>query len=133
MSPNINYVDYVSTSDHNAFNSTLRAVLNINRSSMASYGFSPPTRVFEVAAAGGCLITDAWKGIELFLEPDKEVLVAGDGEAVINYLAELDPVRARTIGNAAHRRILAEHTYQHRALQFQQVLDGEGQRLKAGV
>jgi len=133
MSPNINYIGYLSTRDHNAFNSTLQAVLNINRSSMANYGFSPPTRVFEVAAAGGCLITDAWKGIELFLEPDREVLVASDGEDVIDYLAVLDPKRARAIGSAAHRRILAEHTYQHRALQFQQVLAEEGRRLKAGV
>lgn len=133
MSPNVNYIGYVSTRDHNAFNSTLQAVLNINRSSMATYGFSPPTRVFEVAAAGGCLITDAWKGIDLFLEPDKEVLVAEDGEAVIGYLSELDPKRARAIGRAAHQRILAEHTYEQRALQFEQVIAEEGQRLRAGV
>jgi len=133
MSPNINYVGYVSTRDHNVFNSTLQSVLNINRSSMANYGFSPPTRVFEVAAAAGCLITDAWEGIELFLEPGKEVLVAEDGEAVLDYLKWLDPVQARAIGKAAHRRILAEHTYQHRAMQFQEVLAAEGSRQKAGV
>jgi spore maturation protein CgeB len=133
MSPNINYVNYVSTRDHNAFNSTLQCVLNINRSSMATYGFSPPTRVFEVAAAGGCLITDAWQGIELFLEPNKEVLVAGNGEAVVDYLTHLDPVQAHAIGQAAHRRILAEHTYQHRAKQFQEVLDAQGYRQKARV
>jgi spore maturation protein CgeB len=125
MPPNVNYLGYVSTRDHNAFNCTLQSVLNINRSSMARYGFSPPTRVFEVAAAGGCLITDAWEGIELFLEPDKEVLVAADGEAVANYLVSLDPTQARIIGQAAHRRILAEHTYQHRALQLQQILNAE--------
>jgi spore maturation protein CgeB len=133
MSPNIQYIGYVSTRDHNAFNSTLQTVLNINRSSMARYGFSPPTRVFEVAAAGGCLITDAWEGIELFLEPDREVLVAGDGEAVVEYLAALDPVRAQAIGAAAHRRILAEHTYEHRAIQFARALAAENHRQKAGV
>ncbi len=31
-------------------------------------GFSPATRVFEAAGAGACLITDAWEGLELFLE-----------------------------------------------------------------
>ncbi len=51
-------------------------MLNISRESMARYGFSPATRVFEAAGAGACLITDAWEGIELFLEPDREVLVA---------------------------------------------------------
>ena len=54
-------------------------MLNIARDSMAAIGFSPATRVFEAAGAGACLITDAWEGIELFLEPDAEILVARDG------------------------------------------------------
>ncbi len=125
MTPNVNYIGYVSTREHNAFNCTLQTVLNVSRSSMARYGFSPPTRVFEVAAAGACLITDAWEGIDQFFEPDKEILVAADGDAVTNYLQWIDPVQARAIGKAAHRRILAEHTYQHRAVQVQQILDAE--------
>ncbi len=67
---NVRYLDHVYTRDHNAFNVTPRAVLNICRESMARYGFSPATRVFEAAGAGGCLITDAWEGIEQFLEPE---------------------------------------------------------------
>lgn len=121
---NIHYAGYVSTRDHNTFNSSLRAVLNITRASMATYGFSPPTRVFEVAAAGGCLITDAWEGIETFFEPNREVLVAADGDAVADYLTWLDPVEAKAIGNAALRRVMAEHTYTHRAAQVQQILNG---------
>ena len=42
LTPNITYVNHVYTKDHNAFNSTPRAVLNVNRESMARYGFSPP-------------------------------------------------------------------------------------------
>jgi spore maturation protein CgeB len=67
---NVDYLGHVYTRDHNALNATPRAVLNVNRESMARYGFSPPTRVFEAAGAGGCVITDVWEGIELFLEPD---------------------------------------------------------------
>jgi spore maturation protein CgeB len=122
MSPNIHYLGHVYTRDHNAFNCTLQTVLNINRSSMARYGFSPPTRVFEAAGAGACLITDAWEGIELFLEPGREVLVATDGAAVINHLADLCPEQARRIGQAARRRVLAEHTYEQRADQLEQIL-----------
>ncbi|MDQ2773996.1 MAG: glycosyltransferase, partial [Acidobacteriota bacterium] len=80
VSSNVHYVGHVYTADHNAFNCSARMVLNISRESMARYGFSPATRVFEAAGAGACLITDAWEGIELFLEPGKEVLVAHDGE-----------------------------------------------------
>jgi spore maturation protein CgeB len=122
MSTNINYVGHLYTRDHNAFNCTPLAVLNINRGSMARYGFSPPTRVFEAGGAGACLITDQWEGIEMFLEPDKEVLVAADGEDVIEIMRQLTPARACLLGKAALHRLLAEHTYAHRAEQLDKVL-----------
>jgi spore maturation protein CgeB len=121
--PNVTRLGHVYTHEHNAFNVTARAVLNVNRESMARYGFSPPTRVFEAAGAAACIITDEWEGIELFLEPEREVLVAADGEAVAMHLAALTPERARALGAAALRRILAEHTYAHRALEVERTLD----------
>jgi spore maturation protein CgeB len=124
MPPNVEYVGHVYTRDHNAFNGTPRTVLNISRESMARYGFSPATRVFEAAGAGACLITDAWEGIELFLEPGQEVLVAQDGNEVAEHVRGLTPERARTIGAMALRRVLAEHTYAHRAVQLEAVLNG---------
>ncbi len=69
MPPNVGYLGHVYTRDHNALNSTARAVLNVNRESMARYGASPPTRIFEAAGAAACIVTDAWDGIEKFLEP----------------------------------------------------------------
>jgi spore maturation protein CgeB len=121
---NVRYIGHVYTRDHNAFNATPLAVLNVNRDSMARTGFSPATRIFEAAGAGACIITDAWKGIELFLEPGREVLVACDGEAVAAELEALTPERARRIGAAAQRRILAQHTYAARARLFEAVLEG---------
>jgi spore maturation protein CgeB len=123
--PNVRTIGHVYTRDHNAFNCTPRAVLNISRESMARYGFSPATRVFEAAGAGACLITDEWKGIELFLEPDREVLVARDGAEVADTVRGLSTERARAIGQAALERVLAEHTYAHRAGQLEALLLGE--------
>jgi spore maturation protein CgeB len=120
---NVRYVGHVYTRDHNAFNCTPLAVLNVSRESMARFGFSPATRVFEAVGAGACLITDAWEGLDLFLEPDREALVARDGSEVAQQLASLTPSRARAIGEAGRRRILAEHTYAHRAAQVESVLD----------
>jgi spore maturation protein CgeB len=114
-SANIRRLGHVGTSRHNAFNCSCRAVLNVSRDSMASTGFSPATRVFEAAGAGACLITDAWEGIELFLKPDTEVLVARDGQDVADHLSELTPDRGCVIGAAARARILMEHTYAQRA------------------
>ncbi len=112
---NVRSMGHVYTRDHNAFNCTPRAVLNISRESMARYGFSPATRVFEAAGAASCLITDAWEGIEEFLEPGEEVLVARSGAEVAEILKGLTPARARDIGQAAYERVLAGHTYAHRA------------------
>lgn len=125
MPGNVHYAGHVFTRDHNAFNCTPRAVLNVNRQSMARFGFSPPTRVFEAAGAGACLITDAWEGVEQFLEPGREVLVAHDGAAVAAHLDALSPERARAIGQAALRRVLSEHTYARRAELFDAVLGEE--------
>jgi len=121
---NVRYIGHVYTADHNAFNGTPLAVLNISRESMARYGFSPATRVFEAAGAGACLITDAWEGLDSFLEPDREVLVASDGDEVAAHVASLEPEAARAIGAAARRRVLASHTYSHRAAQVAALLEG---------
>lgn len=119
---NVRVLGHMYTRDHNAFNCTPLAVLNISRDSMAKYGYSPATRVFEAAGAGACIITDAWIGLELFLEPGREVLVAHDGQEVASLVESLTLDRARRIGEAAYRRILAEHTYAHRAEEFERVL-----------
>lgn len=121
---NVIWIGHVYTSDHNALNCTPRAVLNISRESMARYGFSPATRVFEAAGAGACLITDAWDGLETFLEPGLEVLVARTGLDVAMHLDGLTTERARAIGDAARRRILASHTYAHRAGEVAALLHG---------
>ena len=121
---NVRNLGHVYTADHNAFNCTPRAVLNISRASMARYGFSPATRVFEAAGAGACLITDAWKGIERFFDPGEEILVAHSGEEVAAHVVDLTPERARKIGRAAYRRALAQHTYAERAAQFDGILEG---------
>jgi len=115
MSANIRYLGHIGAGEHNAFNVSPKAVLNISRSSMAANGFSAATRVFEAAGAGACLITDAWEGIELFLAPGEEILVARDGHDVVELLGGLSLERAREIGRRARTRVLEQHTYSRRA------------------
>jgi spore maturation protein CgeB len=98
--------------------------LNINRDSMARFGFSPATRVFEAAGAGACLLTDFWEGIDQFFEPEKEILVAQTGDDVAQILDRTSGEQATEIGRHALRRALAQHTYAHRADQFEQVFEG---------
>ncbi len=130
---NVRNLGHLYTADHNAFNSTPRAVLNINRASMARFGFSPPTRVFEAAGAAACVITDYWTGIELFLEPRKECLVARNGAEVAAMTERLTLSEARQIGQEARRRVLSEHTYAHRAAQVDALLSGRRAGSGAGA
>ena len=124
MPPNVRAIGHVSTGLHNAFNAGARAVLNVARDSMAACGFSPATRIFEAAGAAACVITDAWEGLEHFLEPGREILVARDGGEVAGLVGSLEAARAREIGLAARRRVLADHTYAQRAALVLALLDG---------
>lgn len=121
---NVRYLGHVPPGDHNALNRSALAVLNVSRESMAANGWSPATRVFEAAGAGACLISDEWAGIEEFLAPGEEILVARDGGEVARLLSELEPERATAIGEAARERVLAEHTYDRRAEQVEAILEG---------
>jgi spore maturation protein CgeB len=130
MPANVRSLGHVGTGDHNAFNCTPRAVLNVARDSMADVGFSPATRVFEAAGAAACLITDAWEGIELFLTPGEEVLVARDGQDVADHLEALTEKRAREIGAAALDRVRREHTYALRGEQVHRIFQNHRQRAR---
>jgi spore maturation protein CgeB len=128
MPANVRHLGHVYTRDHNAFNASSLAVLNVARDSMAAVGYSPATRVFEAAGAGACLVTDAWAGLDLFLKDGEEVLVARDGADVAAHLAALTPERARAIGAAGRARVLAAHTYARRGAEVDALLREETAR-----
>lgn len=122
---NVRWIGHVGTGDHNRVNCSARMVLNINRESMASVGFSPPTRVFEAAGAGACLITDAWTGVDQFFQPGKEILVATSAKDVVRYLRHLSREQANEIGRNMRARALRQHTYSLRAAQLDEALRDE--------
>jgi spore maturation protein CgeB len=120
---NVRWIGHVSTRDHNRVNCSARMVLNINRDSMAGVGFSPPTRVFEAAGAGACLITDRWAGIEQFFVPEKEILIAGSAEEIVSSLRNTSAARAKEIGQNMRARALRDHTYALRAKEVDAILE----------
>lgn len=115
MPNNVRWIGHVPTHRHNAVNCSAGMVMNINRSSMAAYGYAPPTRVFEVAGAGACMLCDEWPGIEEFFEPGKEILVIDSPEEVVAAMASHDEASCKQIGEAFHARALRDHTYAQRA------------------
>ena len=122
MPRNVRWIGHVGTRDHNRVNCSARMVLNINRESMASVGFSPPTRVFEAAGAGACVITDFWTGVETFFEPGKEILLASSADEIVHHIRTLDKEQSRQVGAAMRARALREHTYSLRAREVDAIL-----------
>ncbi len=120
---NVRWIGHVGTGDHNRVNCSARMVLNINRDSMAGVGFSPPTRIFEAAGAGACLITDRWAGIETFFAPGKEILVAGSAEEIVGHLRNISDAEAQEIGANMRQRALRDHTYALRAQEFDAIIE----------
>jgi spore maturation protein CgeB len=122
MPKNVRWIGHVGTHDHNRVNCSARMVLNINRESMAEVGFSPPTRIFEAAGAGACVITDRWTGIEDFFAPGSEILVAGSAEEVVRHLRDRGAAEVVSVGSKMKMRALRQHTYPLRAAQFESII-----------
>jgi spore maturation protein CgeB len=119
---NIRWIGHVGTGMHNAVNCSARIVLNINRDSMATFGFSPPTRIFEAAGAGACLITDRWTGIEQFFTPGDEILVASSAEEIVAHLRSVSLSESKDIGLRMRARALRDHTYAQRGRDVDRIL-----------
>jgi spore maturation protein CgeB len=90
-------------------------VLNIHADS--SSRFASNMRLFETTGAGACLLTD-WKENlqELFNDGSEVVSYRSDEECLekIKWLLH-HPIQRGEIGMAGRKRILKEHTYNHRA------------------
>ena len=123
LPPNVRWIGHVGSDRHNVVNCSARMVLNVNRESMAKVGFSPPTRVFEAAGAGACLITDEWEGVDQFFTPNSEILIAKCAEEVVAHLRARNAEQASTIGHAMRNRALRDHSYESRAQQVHTELE----------
>lgn len=120
---NVERIEHLPPAAHAAFYSRQRYTLNLTRADMIRAGYSPSVRLFEAAACATPIISDHWPGIEEFLTPGKELLLARDVGAVLTYLRRIPEARRLAIGRAARARILAEHTAAHRAQSLLGYLD----------
>jgi spore maturation protein CgeB len=106
---NIAFVRHVPPSLHPAFFCSSRATLNVTRAAMARYGYCPSGRLFEAAACGVPLFTDAWEGLDTFFVPGREISAVTSAQDILNCLS-LSDHELRTIATAARERTLNEHT-----------------------
>jgi spore maturation protein CgeB len=116
---NVDRIEHLAPEKHAAFYCAQRYTLNLTRRDMAAAGFSPSVRLFEAAACGAPVISDRWAGIETFLTPGREILIADTSENVMDAICELPDDRRLRIAAAARNRVLASHTAERRAIQLE--------------
>jgi spore maturation protein CgeB len=119
---NVDRFEHLPPGEHRAFYNRQRFTLNVTRTDMRRAGYSPSIRLFEAAACGTPIVSDAWPGLESFFEPDREILVAASRADVERILRDLPEAARRRIGDRARRRVLAEHTAAHRAATLESYL-----------
>lgn len=115
---NVRRIVHLNPRWHARFYSSSRLTLNVTRRHMVIAGYSPSVRLFEGAACGAAMLSDNWPGLDEFFVPGREILLPVDAEDVIRYLS-LEDDELRQIGDAAQQRVLAEHTSDVRARQFE--------------
>lgn len=116
---NVERFEHLPPSRHSAFYSAQRFTLNLTRADMVSAGWSPSVRLFEAAAIGTPIISDAWPGLEAFFAPGREILIADSPRRTAEYLADLPEAERTTIAAAARRRVLHSHTLVQRAIELE--------------
>lgn len=116
---NVRHIVHLNPRWHPHLYSSSRLILNVTRRDMVLAGYSPSVRLFEAAACGAAIVSDNWPGLDAFFAPGREILLPASADEMVRYLRELDECELRAIGMAAQRRVLAAHTSQQRAKEFE--------------
>jgi spore maturation protein CgeB len=128
---NVRHVIHLNPRWHPHLYSSSRLILNVTRRDMVLAGYSPSVRLFEAAACGAAIVSDNWPGLDAFFEPGREILLPASGDELVRYLRELDERELVAIGLAAQQRVLAAHTSQQRAKEFESEVEAarRGERI----
>ncbi len=128
---NVGHIVHLNPRWHPHLYSSSRLTLNLTRRDMVMAGYSPSVRLFEAAACGAAIVSDNWPGLDLFFKPGREILLPVSAGEIVRYLSEVDDSELRAIGLAAQGRVLAAHTSQQRAKEFEREVEAarRGQRV----
>lgn len=120
---NVQHIEHLPPGEHAAFYCGQRFTLNVTRDDMKALGYSPSVRLFEAAACGVPIISDAWPGLEAIFRLGTEILTADSTEDVLRLLHDTTPAKRKAVAEAARQRVLKEHTAQHRAAELEGLFD----------
>lgn len=120
---NVSRIMHLEPKYHAALYGSSRMTLNVTRRDMVMAGYSPSVRLFEAAACGATIVSDNWPGLESFFTPGAEILLPASGDDVVRYISGYDDAELKAIGKAARERILAAHTNESRAREFERAVE----------
>lgn len=116
---NVTRLPHVEPARHPWLYGSQRFTLNLTRADMIAAGWSPSVRLFEAAACGTPIVSDYWDGLETFLAPGREILLARSSREVLEILREVPEREREALGMRARERVLAAHTSAHRARELE--------------
>ena len=119
---NVEHITHLEPRYHAQLYSSSRITLNVTRREMVVAGYSPSVRLFEAAACGATIASDYWPGLDTFFTSGREILVAKGCDDIVRYVTSNDS-ELRRIGQAARDRVLAAHTSEVRAREFEHAVE----------
>ncbi|WP_424811356.1 CgeB family protein [Roseococcus sp. YIM B11640] len=119
---NMHFVRHMPPPLHPAFFSSSRLTLNVTRRAMAEAGWCPSGRLFEAAACGTAVLSDAWPGLSDFYTPGQEILIAHDTADAVAAIKG-DDAELRRIAERARQRTLDEHSGDRRVRELEAAID----------
>lgn len=116
---NVERIEHLTQQHHPGFFAAQRFTLNVTRADMRALGYSPSVRLFEAAACGTAILSDHWPGLETIFTPNAEILVVSSPNDVTEIIETMPDDTRRSIAERARRRMLRDHTPDHRAQQLE--------------
>ncbi|HEU5401482.1 MAG TPA: glycosyltransferase [Terriglobales bacterium] len=120
---NVRRITHLNPRWHPHFYSSSRITLNVTRRDMVQTGYSPSVRLFEAAACAATIASDNWPGLDTFFTPGQEILLPTSCDDVARYVRDISDRQLKAIGRAARERVLAEHTSDIRAIEFERAVE----------
>jgi spore maturation protein CgeB len=107
---NVDRIEHLPPAEHAAFYSRQRFTLNVTRADMIAAGWSPSVRLFEAAACGTPIISDAWRGLDDLLPDGEAIVIAQDSDSVVDALTRRNDADRARMAETARATVLAGHT-----------------------
>ncbi|MFP4012745.1 MAG: glycosyltransferase [Chitinispirillaceae bacterium] len=125
---NVERIEHLAPSLHRKFYCSQRFTLNLTRAEMVNAGYAPSVRLFEAAACGVPIISDYWDGLGSFFVFGEEILLSSSSQDTYRYLTAIPGQKRREIGERARRRVLSQHSAEHRAKELESYLSEAARR-----